>query len=68
VTRNKEHVAMSFSLWIALFVLPAIALMMISEDTARTRKRSARAWVWIAAITGPLPVGPLALYLLGDRR
>ncbi len=54
--------------WIILFVLPTIALMMISEDMARARKRSARTWVWIAAITGPLPIGRLALYLLGDRR
>jgi hypothetical protein len=68
VTRNKERVAMSLSVWLALFVLPTIALMMVSVDMARARKRSARAWVWIAAITGPLPLGPLVLYLLGDRR
>ena len=59
---------MALWVWLALFVLPTIALMMISEDMARERKRSARAWVWIAAITGPLPFGPLALYLLGARR
>ena len=58
---------MSMWTWIILFVLPTIALMLISEDMARERGRSARAWVWIAAITGPLPVGPLALYLLGKR-
>jgi len=66
--------------WIILFVLPTIALMVISEDHsrpkdgvaslayARDRGRSVRAWVWIAAITGPLPLGPLALYLLGERK
>jgi len=54
--------------WIILFVLPTIALMVISEDMARDRGRSVRAWVWIAAITAPLPLGPLALYLLGERK
>jgi hypothetical protein len=59
---------MALWVWLVLFVLPTIALMVVSEDMARERRRSARAWVWIAAITGPLPVGPLALYLLGNRR
>ena len=59
---------MSTSIWIILFVLPTIAVMMVSEDMARDRGRSVRAWVWIAAITGPLPLGPLALYLLGERK
>jgi len=59
---------MSTLTWVILFVLPTIALMMISEDMARDRGRSVRAWVWIAAITGPLPLGPLALYLLGERK
>ncbi len=59
---------MAISTWIIWFVLPTIALMMLSEDMARERGRSARAWVWITALTGPLPVGPLALYLLGTRK
>jgi len=59
---------MSTWTWIILFVLPTLAMMMISEDMARDRGRSVRAWVWIAAITGPLPLGPLALYLLGERK
>jgi hypothetical protein len=59
---------MSIWTWIILFVLPTIALMMVSEDMARARRRSARTWVWVAAITGPLPIGPFVLYLLGRRK
>jgi len=55
-------------LWLLLIALPTIAAMEIAEGMARARGRSARAWVWISLIAGPLPVGPLALYLLGSRR
>jgi len=48
--------------------LATVALMAISEEMARTRGRSVKAWVWFAAITGPLPLGPLALHALGNRR
>ena len=54
-------------MWLALFVLPTIALMVLAEDMARTRGRSVKAWVWLTALTGPLPLGPVVLYLLGPR-
>jgi hypothetical protein len=50
-----------------LMVLVTIALMVISEHMARTRGRSVKAWLWVAAITGPLPFSPIALYVLGNR-
>jgi hypothetical protein len=53
--------------WVALLVLPSIALMVLSEKMARVRSRSVKAWVWVAVLTGPLPLAPLALYLLGSR-
>ena len=52
------------AIW-ALIVLVTIASMVIAESMAHTRGRSAKVWVWIAAIVGP--VSPLALYALGDR-
>ena len=57
-----------WTFWLLLLALPTIVVMVVSEGMARARGRSARTWVWIAAITGPLPVGPFALYLLGHRR
>ena len=51
----------------ALLVLPWIALVMLSEKMARDRSRSVKIWISVAAITGPLPLAPLALYLLGSR-
>ena len=53
---------------VLLLVLPTIAIMALSAEMARARGRSAKAWLWIAAITGPLPLGPIALYMLGDRK
>jgi hypothetical protein len=53
---------------VALLVLPTIAMMVLSAEMARARGRSVKAWLWIAFLTGPLPVGPLALYLLGRRK
>jgi len=53
--------------WVALIGVPTIALMALSEEMARVRSRSVKAWVWIAALTGPLPLAPLALYVLGNR-
>lgn len=52
--------------WV-LMVLATIALMALSEDMARARGRSVKAWVWLAAITGPLPLAPLLLCVLGQR-
>jgi hypothetical protein len=52
------------AIW-ALIVLATVASMAIAESMARARGRSAKAWVWIAAIVGPL--SPLALYALGNR-
>lgn len=53
---------------VALIGLPTIAFMMLSETMARIRGRSVNIWVSVAAITGPLPLAPLALYLLGSRK
>jgi hypothetical protein len=52
------------AIW-ALAVLATVASMVIAESMARTRGRSVKAWVWIAAMIGPL--SPLALYALGNR-
>ena len=52
------------AIW-ALMVLVTIISMIIAENMAHTRGRSAKVWVWIAAIVGPL--SPLALYAFGDR-
>ena len=54
-------------MWLAVFALPTIALMVIAEDMARARGRSVKAWVWLTVLTGPLPLGPVVLYLLGPR-
>jgi hypothetical protein len=53
---------------VAFLLLPTIAIVMVSGDMARTRGRSAKAWAWIAAATGPLPIAPIALLLLGHRK
>jgi hypothetical protein len=53
---------MSFAAWIIF--LASVALMVLAGEMARTRRRSVRAWLWITAVLGPL--GPLALYILGD--
>ena len=49
----------------AFFVLAFVASMLLAGRMARDRHRSIKAWVWIAFIVGPL--GPLALYVLGNR-
>jgi hypothetical protein len=64
---TTEHLPMTVSTIWALMALATIALMVLSEHMARARGRSVKAWVWIAAITGPLPLAPLALCVLGDR-
>jgi ABC-type iron transport system FetAB permease component len=51
-------------MWV-LFVLAFVASMLLAGRMARDRHRSTKAWVWIAAFVGPL--GPLALYVLGNR-
>jgi hypothetical protein len=62
-----EQLPMSVSATWMLMLLATIALMALSEDLARTRGRSAKAWLWVAAITGPLPLAPLLLCVLGTR-
>jgi hypothetical protein len=52
-------------MWAAAFVLTFVAVMLLAGRMAHARKRSVKAWVWIAAFVGPL--GPLALYILGNR-
>jgi hypothetical protein len=49
----------------AFFVFAIVASMLLAGRMARDRHRSTKAWVWIAAFVGPL--GPLALYVLGNR-
>lgn len=49
----------------AFFVLAFVASMLLAGRMARERRRSTKAWVWIAFIVGP--IGPLALYLLGNH-
>jgi hypothetical protein len=51
-------------MWAWMTVLVFIASMVLAGRMAHARHRSIRAWVWVAAIAGPL--GPLVLYLLGD--
>ena len=63
--RQQERLAVT--IWV-LMALATVVLMGLSEHMARARGRSAKAWVWMAAITGPLPLGPLMLYLLSERR
>ena len=53
-------------IWV-LMTIVTIALMFMSRDMAHARGRSTRAWWWIAALTGPLPLAPLLLYALGAR-
>ena len=55
------------AIWI-LMAVATLALMAISERMARVRGRSVKTWVWITALTGPLPIGPIALYALGPLR
>jgi FtsH-binding integral membrane protein len=55
-----------WTIWV-LMAVATVALMVLSEHMARARGRSVRAWVWIAAITGPLPLAPLLLCALGAR-
>jgi hypothetical protein len=63
---SRRPVGRGRSMWTwALFVFAFIASMLVAGRMAHERHRSARAWVWIAAILGPF--GPLALYVLGDR-
>jgi hypothetical protein len=46
--------------WITVLVF--MGSMVLAGRMAHARRRSIKAWVWVAAIVGP--IGPLALYLL----
>ena len=48
-----------------IFQLLAVATMPVAWDMARDRGRSAKAWLYAAAIFGPLAL--LALLILGKR-
>ena len=48
-----------------LFALSAVALMVLAGRMASVRGRSTTAWLWIAALVGPLAL--IALSLLGKR-
>jgi hypothetical protein len=51
-------------MWVWMTVLVFIGSMVLAGRMAHARHRSIRAWVWVAAIVGP--IGPLVLYLLGN--
>jgi hypothetical protein len=59
-----QAVRESLLMWV-LFVFAFVASMLLAGRMARDGHRSTKAWVWIAAFVGPL--GPLALYVLGNR-
>ena len=48
--------------WITVVV--CIASILLAGRMARMRHRSIKAWMWAAAIVGP--IGPMVLYLLGN--
>jgi len=48
----------------AVVILATVASMVIAVRMARARGRSAKIWLWVSAFVGPL--GPFALYILGD--
>lgn len=50
--------------WLILIV--SIASIPLAGEMARERARSRKAWLWIAALVGPL--APLALLILGEAR
>ncbi len=50
-------------MWVGILLL-FVASMFMAGQMAQARHRSTRAWVWATAVAGPL--GPLALYLVGD--
>jgi hypothetical protein len=52
------------AIW-TLIIFATVASMVMAESMAGARGRSAKVWVWIAAIVGPL--SPLVLYALGNR-
>jgi len=56
----------AWTIWL-LAAIVTVALMLLSRDMASVRGRSTRTWLWIAALTGPLPLAPLLLYALGAR-
>lgn len=51
-------------MWAWMMVLFFITSMVLAGRIAHARHRSIRAWVWVAAMVGPL--GPLVLYMLGN--
>jgi hypothetical protein len=53
---------------VVLIAVPTVAFMALSAEMARSRGRSVNAWRWFAFVTGPLPIGPLALFVLGNRK
>jgi hypothetical protein len=51
-------------MWVWMTVLVFIGSLVLAGRMAQARRRSIKAWVWVAAIVGP--IGPLVLYLLGN--
>ena len=49
-----------------LILIASFASIPLSAEMARERERSARVWLWIALLVGPLV--PLALLLLGQTK
>lgn len=58
---------MAWTVSIAIFAL-TFAFVFLSGAMASERKRSVKAWVWFAVMTAPLPLAPIALLLIGDRK
>jgi hypothetical protein len=53
-----------FRAMLALAIL-TVTSMIVAGDMAKSRHRSARAWIWISSFVGPF--GPLALSVLSTR-
>jgi hypothetical protein len=51
-------------MWWVIFIV-SIASIPLAGEMARERGRSFRAWLWTAALIGP--IAPLALAILGDK-
>jgi hypothetical protein len=53
-------------MWSWIIVIVSLALIPLSVEMARERRRSPKVWFWIALLVGPL--APLALLLFGQPK
>ena len=58
---------MSWTVGIAVLTL-TFAFGFLAGAMASERKRSVKAWVGFSVMTAPLPLAPIALLLIGDRK